>query len=291
MNASLSLQPGGAIAEHVQKSRSRIRRLSGTCAAVCLLWGISTVQASDVRIFSDAWSGNGTDKVEDNDRGPAAASTSIDSPNAVSASFSWATGLGRAHAVTSSNGSPSGLDVARASIFADDAFTVTGDIAGSVTGTVHFKVHGNVDVFAHGGPFNGQAYVSGSLFVHDVATGLLASRADFNTGTVLVQAGDTAKSASLDETYALPFEISASHRSFSLSYTLQLYSQGHAEVDFSNTSAITLDLPPGLAYTSDSGVLLTEVPPPVPEPQTWALLIAGGLLLLGKSAALSRRQT
>ena len=51
----------------------------------------------------------------------------------------------------------------------------------------------------------------------------------------------------------------------------------NGELDFSNTAAVTLTLPPGVTYTSESGVFLTSVgaTSPVPEPSTVLLLSAG----------------
>lgn len=52
--------------------------------------------------------------------------------------------------------------------------------------------------------------------------------------------------------------------------------------DFSHTAGITFDLPSGLSFTSASGVFLTRSDTPaVPEPATWATMIAGFALLGG----------
>ncbi|MEO7056793.1 MAG: PEPxxWA-CTERM sorting domain-containing protein, partial [Caldimonas sp.] len=51
-----------------------------------------------------------------------------------------------------------------------------------------------------------------------------------------------------------------------------------ATCDFMHTGSIGLSLPEGVSYTSDSGVFLTagSLPvSPVPEPETWALMLAG----------------
>jgi len=52
---------------------------------------------------------------------------------------------------------------------------------------------------------------------------------------------------------------------------------------YGDTSYITFDLPPGVTFTSDSGVFLTQSPfaaTAAPEPSTWAILLMG-LVALG----------
>jgi hypothetical protein len=63
---------------------------------------------------------------------------------------------------------------------------------------------------------------------------------------------------------------------------------GTATCNYGNT-AISLQLPSDVTYTSDSGVFLTAsaIAAAVPEPQTWALMV-GGLALMG--GAISRRR-
>ncbi len=50
-----------------------------------------------------------------------------------------------------------------------------------------------------------------------------------------------------------------------------------ATCDFTHTGSIALSLPDNVSFTSDSGVFLTGVTAvaPVPEPETWALMLAG----------------
>lgn len=49
-----------------------------------------------------------------------------------------------------------------------------------------------------------------------------------------------------------------------------------ATVDYSHTSTLSLVLPEGVTYTSASGTFLSEADPSaVPEPATWAMMIAG----------------
>jgi hypothetical protein len=46
--------------------------------------------------------------------------------------------------------------------------------------------------------------------------------------------------------------------------------------DFSNTASLFLVVPPGVTFTSQSGVFLTQAPPaPVPEPHSILMLVTG----------------
>ncbi len=58
-----------------------------------------------------------------------------------------------------------------------------------------------------------------------------------------------------------------------------------ADLDYGNTLRVSFTLPGNVSYTSDSGVFLSapSVVTPVPEPETWALMMAG-LGLLGHYA-------
>ena len=51
----------------------------------------------------------------------------------------------------------------------------------------------------------------------------------------------------------------------------------YSSCGFGNTARVGLDLPDGVSFTSDSGVFLTDAvaTAPVPEPETWALMMAG----------------
>jgi hypothetical protein len=59
------------------------------------------------------------------------------------------------------------------------------------------------------------------------------------------------------------------------------------EMDFLNTGRFGIQAGPGVSYTSDSGVFLTGGSAAVPEPASWAMMIAG-FALAGR--ALRRRQ-
>ncbi len=65
---------------------------------------------------------------------------------------------------------------------------------------------------------------------------------------------------------------------------------GGTTCDYGNV-AISLQLPSDVSFTSDSGVFLNggAITAPVPEPQTWALMV-GGLALMGCAISRRRRQ-
>ncbi len=57
---------------------------------------------------------------------------------------------------------------------------------------------------------------------------------------------------------------------------------GSANDDYSHTGTLTLTLPQGVSYTSDSGVFLTQAVA-TPEPSSlWLTIIAVALVALGK---------
>lgn len=49
---------------------------------------------------------------------------------------------------------------------------------------------------------------------------------------------------------------------------------GYGLADFSHTLQISLNLPQGVTYTSESGAFLTAPPAPTPEPSTWVPMLA-----------------
>ena len=71
---------------------------------------------------------------------------------------------------------------------------------------------------------------------------------------------------------------------------LYMQSGNGASIDFGHTSDFSLNLPSNVTFTSDSGAFLTAAPSGgVPEPASWALMIAG-LSLVGGTLR-RRRQT
>ena len=81
--------------------------------------------------------------------------------------------------------------------------------------------------------------------------------------------------------------IEADRPSFYFDMALQAGAFFGATSDFSHTGAFTLDLPPGVTFTSASGAFLTAANNnAIPEPATWALLITG----FGLVGATARRR-
>lgn len=66
---------------------------------------------------------------------------------------------------------------------------------------------------------------------------------------------------------------------------LSLNCQEGVDCDFSHTGSIALQLPPGVSFTSGSGVFLTS-PTTVPVPASWAMLVSG----LGFGGSVARRR-
>ncbi len=63
----------------------------------------------------------------------------------------------------------------------------------------------------------------------------------------------------------------------------------YSSCGFGNTARVGLHVPNGVSFTSDSGVFLTGASPvaPVPEPETWALMVAG-LAVVGRTVRRGR---
>ena len=49
--------------------------------------------------------------------------------------------------------------------------------------------------------------------------------------------------------------------------------------NFADTAQLSIDLPAGFTFTSNSGVLLTQAPQSTPEPATWVLLMSAGFAI------------
>ena len=70
------------------------------------------------------------------------------------------------------------------------------------------------------------------------------------------------------------FRISPEQRTLSISAFLDATTSSGGQANFGSTAVLSIELPEGLSFTSESGVLL------VPEPETWALM-AAGLIAVG----------
>ena len=78
--------------------------------------------------------------------------------------------------------------------------------------------------------------------------------------------------------------VPGAQKDFGLLTTFNLNCGSGTDCNFANTAKLQFDLPAGVTFTSASGLLLTagEMAAPVPEPEQWALMAAGLLLVLGK---------
>lgn len=89
-----------------------------------------------------------------------------------------------------------------------------------------------------------------------------------------------------DNIYGFDFFVQASDDPITVFALLSADANG-ATVDYSHTATLSLTVPVGVTYTSDSGVFLSGGPiSAIPEPANWALMI-GGFVLAG--GALRRR--
>jgi hypothetical protein len=90
---------------------------------------------------------------------------------------------------------------------------------------------------------------------------------------------------------ALDFILPPGESDFVFSFNLYVQCRSpNASCDFGNTGTISFGtLPQGVSFTSQSGVFLSEVTTPVPEPASAALMLAGLAGLAGLARARSRR--
>lgn len=71
------------------------------------------------------------------------------------------------------------------------------------------------------------------------------------------------------------------HPDFQLNMSLSAGGYAGSFVEYNHTASLAFDLPDGLTFTSASGVFLSEADRAVPEPSTWAMMIAGFALVGG----------
>jgi len=92
----------------------------------------------------------------------------------------------------------------------------------------------------------------------------------------------------LDVATSLAQTVTVSDVPVNLYATLQVWANdgygfgGRAVMDLSHTATLGLQLPDGVSFTSDSGLLLQGTPAPVPEPSTALAALAGLALLLAR---------
>ncbi|WP_235902777.1 PEPxxWA-CTERM sorting domain-containing protein [Sandarakinorhabdus oryzae] len=79
-------------------------------------------------------------------------------------------------------------------------------------------------------------------------------------------------------------DLEGANPTFGVEMTLEAIASLGSTSDFYNTAGLQFLLPQGMTYTSQSGVFLTATG--VPEPATWAMLVAG----FGLVGAISRRR-
>lgn len=163
-----------------------------------------------------------------------------------------------------------------------DRLTFAG-MSGPTPITLNMSIHGSFspDPFAGGGDVFASMFGSilasgvhlkegtgGGVFLYDAPVGQVTTNADPITG--IFPSNDVR--IDLSRT----FTVSASTPDIWFLAQLSLVSGGANEtMDFGHTALLSLDLPPGVTYTSASGLFLTEGAAPVPEPEAAWLLFAG----------------
>lgn len=77
--------------------------------------------------------------------------------------------------------------------------------------------------------------------------------------------------------------------SLTLANSLYVFAESNGVANFMNTASLSLGLPNGVTYTSQSGVFLSQVSG-VPEPASWAMML-GGFGMVGGAMRYRRRRT
>ena len=165
-----------------------------------------------------------------------------------------------------------------------DVVTITGPLAGPLFATVSLHIKGQIvpDLL---GPT--PAHTVGAAVLDVIVDGLGGQ-----TGGIVFQPScfgvgvPCIEGTEVDFIFPRTVTITPEHRILTIVATLQANANVGGQAKFGDTAFLSIDLPAGLAFTSESGVLLTAVP----EPETWALMIAG-LLALGYHAQRRRART
>jgi hypothetical protein len=162
-----------------------------------------------------------------------------------------------------------------------DTLTFAG-LTGSAVITLNMSIHGRFS----GPPSGGGGDVYASLISDFPPLGIHV--AESNSGDIYLPEGTVGGVTTnadpitgLFDRNDVRFDLSRSFAivpggTFWFLAQLNLFAGGTNEVtDFGHTALLSLDLPPGVTYTSSSGLFLTGVAAPVPEPETTWLLLAG----------------
>lgn len=230
-------------------------------------------------------SGNGTDPstayAQLNSTSPGVDTISVSgSSGASSSAVSLTLSTGQVHLDVVSAYGLSGFNATGEAVITD-TLTFAGDLSAPYTGTLSFTLDGKMT--PGGGQIPGSGGNAGSASAA-LSLGTLGFAGLNHTSfyvsetcsTISLTADESCTVGStFAETISLPFTIDDAHRMVNL--TASLYGQAFngAHVDFANTGTLSLVLPSGLSFTSESGLLLTAQTAPVPEPQTYVLMLAG----------------
>jgi hypothetical protein len=164
---------------------------------------------------------------------------------------------------------------AAAELFDDVTFSVLGGGSNQIAVVAHLD--GTIGSFANFSSISGLSYNLnfGQSYFHFVSQG---TQAGFTVSTGPVTDWD---SYSLTNVTATGFDFTglvtvSNGQTLSVAHRLNLACQEGVDCDFSRTGTIALQLPSGVSFTSASGVFLTSTGGgAVPEPASWAMLVAG----------------
>ena len=167
-------------------------------------------------------------------------------------------------------------------------FNVAGAAANAVTAIgVHFTLEGRV---VAGGFASSSEDMSTSFAFGNAGMGVTATGRGFDPFAVSAHSESGWASFSYSALDATHVEFDGIYDLLGASQSLGIgayLSAGatFADLDYGNTLRVSFTLPDNVSYTSDSGVFLTatNTVTPVPEPETWALMMAG-LGLVGQMA-------